>query len=189
MGLLREGTVNVYPEEGAFLTYVQSGDFPWFFTRATLNYLVMCHSLMLRYEGNLDESGNLKESETHRRGVDNSPHLPAAESLFLRICAENNIVVRTVFRAAFNRTFYESDAHSDVHVDHLFPHKVFILYIHSRDGGDTLLCDKDGNVQHEIKAEDGKFVVFDGDWHCNSFCKPRSTRVVLVITFDGDVNG
>lgn len=188
MGLLKEGTVQLYPEEGGFLTYVQMSEFPWFFSRTTLNYVGMMHTLMHRYEDNLDANGYLKEGEKARRGIENSPHLPAAESLFLRICAENSITVRTVYRAAFNRTFHEPDAHSDVHIDHTFPHKVFILYIDARSGGDTLLCDKEGNVKETIKAEDGKFVIFDGDWHANSFCKPHSTRIVFVVTFDGDVN-
>lgn len=188
MPVLKEGMVEVYPDEGAFLTYVQTADFPWFFMRTTLNYVAMCHTLMHRYEENITPEGKLKEGETPRRGIDNSPHLPAAEALFLRICAENNVVVRKVFRAAFNRTFHEPDAHSDIHVDHHFPHKVFILYVYARDGGDTILCDSEGNVHQTIKAQEGKFAIFDGSWHANTFCKPHGSRVVLIITFDGDVN-
>ena len=188
MPILKEGMVQVYPEEGAFLTYVQMSDFPWFFFYATRNFTAMVHTLMHRYEGNVDENGFLLPGEKPRRGVGNSDHLPTAEQLFLRICGDNNIIVRTVYRAAFNRTFHEPATHSDIHRDHMFPHKVFILYIYARDGGDTLLFDDNLNLEQVIHAEEGKFVVFEGGHHANSFCKPQGSRVVLVVTFDGDVN-
>lgn len=188
MPVLKEGMVTVYPDEGSFLTYVQRDEFPWFFFKVTENYVGMVHTLMHRDDSNTAEDGFLLPGKEPLRGRENSPHLPAAEQLFLRICGDNNITVRKIMRAAFNRTFHEPDDHSDIHKDHRFPHKVFILYIQSLDGGDTLLFDDDGNLTETIRAQDGKFVVFDGDNHAMRFCRPHGTRLVLVITFDGDVN-
>lgn len=190
MPVLREGRVKLYPEEGAFLTYVQMAEFPWFFNQITEHHVGMVHALMHRPEdkGIVDEKGYLLPGKTPCRGIENSPHLPAAEQLFLRICGDNNITVRTVYRAAFNRTFHEPDAYCTIHRDHMFPHKVFILYIYARDGGDTLLFDSNLNLTDRIKAEEGKFVVFGPDNHAMEFCKPRSSRLIFIVTFDGDVN-
>lgn len=188
MPVLSRGRVQLYSGEDSYLGYIISPDFPWFYTAVTGNYGGMVHTLMHRNETCLDADGFLLPGHTPQRGIDNSPHLPAAEQLFLRICGDNNITVRTIYRAAFNRTFHEPAEHSEIHWDHRFPHKVFILYIYMQDGGDTLLFDSDYKLAETITAEGGEYVVFDGDLHAISFCKPHGTRVVMVVTFDGDVN-
>lgn len=188
MHVLREGKIELYDGESSFLGYIMSGDFAWFYTMSTANYGGMIHTLMHRNEAGLDANGFLLPGQQPQRGIENSAHLPAAEQLFFRICGDNNVTVRTIYRASFNRTFHEPHAHSEIHYDHKFPHKIFILYLHAQDGGDTLLFDDDGNLTETITSENLKYVIFDGCAHALSYCKPQGTRVVLAITFDGDVN-
>ena len=188
MKVLKEGKIELYSGESSFLGYIMSGDFAWYYTMSTANYGGMIHTLMHRDDSVLDSSGVLLPGKAPQRGIQNSDHYPAAEQLFLRICGDNNVTVRAVYRASFNRTFHEPHEHSEVHYDHRFPHKVFILYLHAQDGGDTLLFDDDGNHIETIKSDNLKYVIFEGCAHAISYCKPQGTRVVLAITFDGDVN-
>lgn len=176
MTILHEGYVSVDQEESSFLQYVKSPDFPWFFYYVTPNNVGMVHTFMKR------------SSDTPDRGIENSQYFPIVEKLFLRTCKDNNIPVKTILRMAFNLTFHEPQKYADIHTDHDFPHKSFIFYIYADHGGDTFLFDTQGNLKETIRAETGKFVVFDGDPHAQGFCAPQGIRMVMVVTFDGGEN-
>lgn len=127
----------------------------------------------------------------------NSYITPYILNIFKRFTDEHNIKVDKITRAALNLTFYHGKYEScDPHVDHDFPHKVFMLYLNDT-SGDTLVFDKVYNgkkavldvtnklsVLKRIKPELGKAVCWDGNYyHASSFCKPMQRRVVAVITF------
>lgn len=171
---MREGKVELYDDEKSFIGYVKSNDFPWFHVKATDNFTSMSHLLMMR-------------PEEPTRGAQNSPHLPAAEQLFLRICGDNGVIIRTIYRIAFNLTFADPSPHGDIHLDHLFPHKNFLLYLNKFDAGDTYIFNDKAEIIETIKAEENKFVFFDGDLHAQGFCRPQQHRILMVVTFDGDV--
>lgn len=184
--ILREGDAGILYDERSFLDFVLLGDFPWFYVKATDNFFLVTHMLMLRPEEFQSPEDGIY---LPKRGEINSSHYRAAEELFLRICGDNNISVRTIYRMAFNTTFADPSKHGDLHVDHDFPHKNFLLYLNGFDDGNTLLFDESGKHVQTIYAAKDKFAFFDGNLHAQQFCKPQQRRVVFVVTFDGDVNG
>ena len=174
--ILLEGNANIGSGERSFINFLKCDDFPWYYLKATDNFYQMMHIMM-------------SPSTEPQRGEINSPHARAAEDLFLRICGDYGVLVRTVYRIGVNLTFADPSPHGDIHIDHMFPHKNFILYLNKFDKGNTLLFDKDCNLQQTIYAAEDKFAIFDGDFHAQEFCAPQQSRGVLVVTFDGDVNG
>lgn len=175
MPVLMEGNANFSEEEERFIHFVASEQFPWHLTMATKNFPCLVHTL-------------LRRTEEKEQGEPWSAHYPAAKYVFDRICKDNGIVVRDIYRMAFNLTFADPSLHGDPHNDHAgWPHKIMIIYLNKFDEGDTWLFDEKGNVEARIKGEINKFVVFEGGMHANGFCKPQQARVVFVATFDGDV--
>lgn len=176
MAILFEGNATFNQDEQEFLNFVSSPNFPWYAGMATKNFPCLTHNMMLRTD---------EQSE----GQTWSPHCDAAKRMFLRICEESGIVVRTIYRLAFNLTFADPSKHGDPHNDHAdFPHKVMLVYLTKFDGGETYLFDETGTeIVETIKPAMDKVVVFDGGMHAQGFCRPQQFRMVMVATFDGDV--
>lgn len=176
MPVLFTGDANFSEAEDGFLNFVCSDQFPWYVSKATANFPCLSHTFVRR-------------TDKHESGEVWSNHWPAMEIIFRRICKDNNITVRDIYRSAANLTFSDPSKHGDPHNDHPdFPHKIMLIYINNFDDGGTWLFDENGEVEATIPAERDKFVVFEGGQHANGFCKPQQTRIVLVTTFDGDVN-
>lgn len=175
MPVLLQGNANFNDVEEEFLTVVGSSNFPWYVGKATQNFPALTHDLM-------------KRSDEKTPGIPNSPFYPEAMSMFRRICRDNNIKIETVYRMAFNLTFADPSKHGDPHIDHPnFPHKHLLIYLNKFDNGKTFLLDQNGtDIVEEIEARKDKFVIFDGGWHAQGFCKPQQMRMVFVATFDGD---
>lgn len=176
MGILLEGKCRFLDQENDFLKLVSSSNFPWYAGMATKNFPVLTHDLMRR-------------TEEKSAGIPNSPFYPEAMMILKRLCQDNNVTLRTVYRMAFNLTFADPSKHGDPHIDHPdFPHKHILIYLNKFDAGETYLMDQTGSdVVEAIKPELDKFVIFDGGWHAQGFCKPQQMRLVFVATFDGDV--
>ena len=121
-------------------------------------------------------------TKTARMGIVNSPHYITCEQIFKNFCRENNIKVKTIFRASLNLTFHAEKLHSAIHVDHNFEHKNFIMYL-SDSFGDTFIFDEKYNLVTSVKPELYKGIVFDGLPHAQGFCKAGDMRQVLVFTF------
>lgn len=174
--ILREGMANFTPQEEEFIDLILGATFPWFNQMATLNFPALSHIFLSRIE----ETGEPKV---------NSPLFPIARSILERICIENNIKIRQVYRMAANLTFADPSKHGDPHRDHEdFPHKVMLIYLNTFSAGETYLVDADYNVIDKVIPSEGKFAVFDGGvLHAQGFCKPQERRIVLVATFDGDI--
>lgn len=176
MAILLEGDANFNQDEQEFLSFVSSPEFPWYAGMATKNFPCLTHNMMLRTD---DDS----------EGQPWSPHCDVAKRLFLRICEDNKISVRTIYRLAFNLTFADPSKHGDPHNDHAdFPHKVMLVYLTKFDGGETFLFDETGTtVVEKITPKVDKFAVFEGGIHAQGFCRPQQFRMVMVATFDGDI--
>lgn len=176
MSVLLEAKCVFTDHETDFLRIVCSNNFPWYAGMATQNFPVLTHDLM-------------KRTEEKTAGIPNSPFYPDAMQMLRRICRDNNVNLRTVYRMAFNLTFADPSKHGDPHIDHPdFPHKHILIYLNKFEAGETFLMDETGTkVVEAIKPEMDKFVIFDGGWHAQGFCKPQQMRMVFVATFDGDV--
>ncbi len=176
MAILLEGNCNFTAEEKDFLAYCSSREFPWYHGNSTENFTCLTHYL-------------LHATTEPTRGYQRSFYAPHAEMLFMRICKDNGIDVRTIYRMSFNLTFSDPSKYGDPHQDHPnFPHKVMLIYLNEFDDGVTFLFDEKGeNIVDKIIPAKDKFAVFGGGIHAQGFCRPQQHRLVLVATFDGDV--
>ena len=126
----------------------------------------------------------MNRCDEEKQGIPNSNYYKIFENIFLRFCERSGIPVNTIYRAAVNFTTYSSHSHTPIHVDHDFPHKVFIGYLNNVDGGETLIFNERNEVEYEIKPEKFKGLIFDSQPHAIKFCGDQQVRVVLVFTFN-----
>jgi hypothetical protein len=164
-------------EHCKFLEYVLEAEFPWFFHKdldASGNIMhLFVHNLMLR-------NPRLEPVE----GIVNSPFYDICLEIFENFCNAHKIQVNTIFRAALNSTFYNTNGQSRIHTDHNFEHKNFILYINEFRNGQTCIFDEQGTLQKKVEPRLYKAVAFSGDPHAHNYCAPNERRVILVITFN-----
>ena len=154
----------------------RNSSFPFYLSRSTDNYKNFVHILMKRKDSPpLDQSG-----------IVSSSYYKMFFDIFNNFCASNNIRVSKVLRAAINYSIYFRDWVSEPHVDHIFPHHNFILYLTNCRGGETLIYDEGGNVIQSIPPQKYKAVVFSGDYHNIAEFYPGDDRFVVVFTFIKD---
>lgn len=155
------------------LNAVESVNFPYFFQLTTSeNFMQFAHTLMNRNK--FDESSG---------GEINSDFFDFFAKIFLNICKKHDINVNNILRGAINCTFNHHKHMCDIHVDHQFQHKVFILYLNEFSCGSTLIFDTNLQLLFTSKPEKGKYIIFNGLPHSHGFCGPGENRKVLVFTF------
>ena len=159
-----------------FFQHVLSSKFPWFYEKEKNHdestFWLFVHALMHRNE-------EFKPVE----GTINSPYYDICIDIFKNFCAEHNIEVDTVFRAALNSTLHSPYSRTRIHTDHKFEHNNFILYINEFTQGQTYIFDNDHNLVKQIEPALHKAVIFSGEPHAHNFCSPNERRIILVITF------
>jgi len=160
-----------------FLHNVIDFNFPWFFQREKnldeSAFYFLVHTLMHRNPDKLPITGSI-----------NSPFYDTCIDIFKNFCAEHNVEVNTIFRAAFNSTLHSPYRRTRIHTDHDFEHKNFILYVNEFTQGQTCIFDKDHNLVKQVEPELHKAVIFSGEPHAHNFCSLNERRIILVITFN-----
>lgn len=114
-----------------------------------------------------------------------SVHTPFFIEILNFFCNKNNIKINKIFRASINLTTFIDDCvfKPEIHVDHDFDHKQFIMYLNDSDG-DTLIFDKEGkNLIKSISPEKYKAICFDSYPHCG-LSPSKKFRLIVVITFN-----
>jgi hypothetical protein len=104
--------------------------------------------------------------------------------LFENICIKNNIKFQKIYRAALNVWTFDEEKIGPLHVDHKFPHKIFLMYLNNFSDGSTYIENNETKKITEIKAEKFKVVVFNGESHAVGSCKNRERRAVLIVSFN-----
>jgi hypothetical protein len=163
-------------EELNFFKYITSNNFPWYYNEteieeAAVKYPFFSHVIVNRPVGDVPVMGAV-----------NSEFFPLLLNIFNKFCYENNIKYKNICRMALNFNFHQNDRHTNIHVDHNFDHKNFIMYL-SECSGDTIIFDDQDQIIASVKPKLYKGIVFDGLKHAAGFCKPNEHRIVLVITF------
>ncbi len=171
--VILEKTFNPTEEEKEVINYLLGDRMPLYYSITTSdNFHFHGHSFLIRNPIDGEE------------GIINSDHgTEKVLSLFKRICLENNIKLKKVYRAALNTSTHYPDLHGDIHKDHIFDHYVFLMYLNDFDFGYTYIFDENKNLKYTIYPEKFKFVIFDGSPHAQGFCRIGQRRVVLAITF------
>ncbi len=165
--------IDLTEEEKEYLDFVNSSEFPFFLQFGTENHLTFTHTMMRRNSLGLPVSGKI-----------NSSQYKFCIPIFERFCKETDIIVNNILRAAINVVGYEPFKNGDIHEDHNFPHKVFLMYLNEFDDGYTYLFDHDHNLKYAVVPKKNRAVVFDSVPHANGFCKPKQKRIVFVVTFN-----
>jgi len=157
-----------------FIELVESSNFPWFYQKSTSDkYKAYSHTLMNRDVNSMPIPGMI-----------NSHHFDICKSIFDDFCAENNIVYSHVLRGAINASSHFSDAHGDIHTDHNFPHKNFIVYLNEFDRGGTYFYEDNGiNLIKVSQPKKFKGIVWDGGKHAAGWCAVNQIKIVLIMTF------
>ncbi len=169
-----EYQLNLTPDELLLVERVHGPDFSWYYQEATRNYKFFGHVLLTRSKDAYDQTA----------GKVNSQYFAPALEVFNRFCKETGTAYTKVLRGCFNLTTYFAESHSDIHLDHPFPHKVFLLYLNDCTGGETCFFDSQGSLIHTIAPAKFKGIVFDGMLpHAIKSCAPSERRIVLVFTF------
>lgn len=169
-----ENHLSLTQEQENFVEFIKSNSFPWFYQRATDNYKFFGHAFMKRnYDPSYIGQGDI-----------NSDYYNLAKSIFDKFCTDNNVLYKTILRSSANCALPFAEEYSDIHVDHEFDHKVFLLYLNDVANGETCLFDNDKNLIKTIKPEKYKGVIFDGKInHAIRSCAINQIRLVLVFTF------
>ena len=66
------------------------------------------------------------------------------------MCAKHGIEHRVIYRACLNVTTFDTDKMGELHDDHRFPHKVFIMYLNDFSNGALYIQDRDTKKLIEI---------------------------------------
>jgi hypothetical protein len=99
---------------------------------------------------------------------------------------KHNLKLNRILRAVINVTASIKDGISYIHLDHIFPHSQFILYIGEDVTGDILLYEDDEKTLiKKIKPSNFKIVCFGDGMVPHQFYYPEiGYRIAVVITFD-----
>ena len=160
-------------EQKKFTEHLLSNIFPLYCSASTEGYEVFGHSFLDRNKNNKDVEGEV-----------NSPYWESVYNLFKEICAKYEIAHKIIYRSCLNVTTYNKNKMGDLHIDHTFPHKNFIIYLNDFSDGSTYVQDEETKEIIEVKAEKFKVVIFGGHMHAQGFCGNGQRRVVLVVTFN-----
>jgi hypothetical protein len=175
--LFVQGQCTLTESQLDFFQHVLSSDFPWFYKKEKNHdestFWFFVHALM-----HPDEEFN------PIAGTINSPFYDICIDIFKSFCAEHNIEVNTIFRAALNSTLHSPYGRTRIHKDHRFEHKNFLLYVNEFTDGQTLIFDEHDNVVQQSEPQLHKAIVFSGEPHAHNFCSVNQRRIVLVVTFD-----
>jgi len=195
----------IYYNEPNFLTELElekidneilSNNFPWYYQEYSTSdkFPFYSHVIVPRCE----------EDEIN-------PVNSAAYDFFISIVdrfrEKHNIEKTPLLRACLNSSSSdprsENYPHTDIHVDHHFSHKTFLIYLNDNfEDGSTILFDRyycddlktnynldnydknEFNILTKIIPEKGKAVCFDGKiFHATEWTKNNKRRVIFIATF------
>ena len=163
----------VSKEQEEFIQLLLSNTFPLYYQSTVGNYHAFIHVFLHR-----------NKNDDNIFGDANSSHWENIYTLFKEICAKHGIEHKIIYRCALNVTTFNRNKMGDLHTDHTFPHKNFILYLNDFSDGSTYIQDEETKEIIEVKAEKFKVAIFGGEMHAQGFCGNGETRAVLVVTFN-----
>jgi hypothetical protein len=121
-----------------------------------------------------------------------------ALSALLTFCNKHDILVYGITRCKINVTFPDSESNVEdtqaPHVDHSWPHYVFLYYVNEADG-DTILYNEEYSKDdvhltemERVSPKAGRAILFDGLNYHSPLAPTKGYRVVINLTFVGGPN-
>ena len=183
MDKIKEGYINKKDLEYINRFVVTNNMFPWYVLPRPVSekYPCMSHVLLPRYDYE-NNTGFKINSDMYE------PMLNIVED----ICNKHKIKIKRILRAQFNLTWKFTGTYSSPHFDHSFPHKNIIIYLNKFTKGSTYLFKetykdkKAKTVIKEMKADEGKYVIFPGEnYHAAGFPgKEGELRMICIFTLE-----
>tara|TARA_Y100001972_G_C7490628_1_gene248848 strand:- start:78 stop:629 length:552 start_codon:yes stop_codon:yes gene_type:complete len=113
----------------------------------------------------------------------NSDIYPFTVKLFDQLSKKCKFKYKKIFRISFNLTFNNGNEKSETHLDHHFPHKQLIVYLHVDDlDSDTCIYNKNKTKITKVKPMPYKVVIWNGLYHYHMVPK-KGRRLILIYTF------
>jgi hypothetical protein len=103
--------------------------------------------------------------------------------IFHRFTVENNIKYTNIFRAALNLTWHTGNLHTAPHVDHIWPHKNFIMYLTDCEDSETIIWSSNFLESYYIPCIKYTAVTFNQQWHAHRYPPLKTRRMALVVTY------
>ena len=172
--MIEEYKVNLTKYQEEFIEWVVNGvDFPLYSVFSDNITPIFNHTL------------RNKAIDNQSWGIANSEYVDTFDSLFKDFCKENNIMWTRILRSAINFTTHQpKDSEYDIHRDHEFRYRNFIMYLNEWTGGGTQFFDDERRLIKTIHPQKYKAIVSDNELHAQGYCDPHQRRVVLVVTFN-----
>jgi|TARA_R100000455_G_C6251234_1_gene107886 hypothetical protein len=157
---------------------IYNNNFPMFLQHNAVagdNNYFFCHTVIHRYE---------------QRGEEEPEHNsflgPFFSDLLKNFCKKHKIKYDKILRCAINTTFKNKLTHSNIHTDHLIPHKQLIIYLNDVEDKDskTVILDKNKKTKLKvIQPELFKIICFEDRPHYMYFPK-YGIRMIAILTFN-----
>tara|TARA_R100001509_G_C4848639_1_gene209253 strand:- start:162 stop:692 length:531 start_codon:yes stop_codon:yes gene_type:complete len=123
------------------------------------------------------------EGETGQRY--NSDYFNFFTSCFMMFCSKHDIKVNEILRSAVNCCYNNGYVGTDIHSDHEFEHKQFLLYLNDPEDKETptiVYNKEETEILKKIYPKKYKGACFDGLPHTFNYPK-KGLRWVAVFTF------
>tara|TARA_R100001082_G_scaffold103496_1_gene74230 strand:- start:4268 stop:4810 length:543 start_codon:yes stop_codon:yes gene_type:complete len=157
---------------------ISSVNFPFYLNHTSVDHLkdyfpFFSHKILHRPEDLLGERKRI-----------NSPYYDYFTNLFKNISKRCKFKYKKLLRICVNFTFNSGEEKCPIHVDHVYPHKQLLIYIHNDDlNSFTFIYNKDGKkLIKKIKPSVNKGVLWNGSPHYHITPK-KGYRIVLIYTF------
>ena len=170
-----EGKISKESIDAVKKNIIENDHFPWYWLDkpVTKKHPGMHHTLIPRYNYDTNEGYRI-----------NSPYHDLFNKIFSDFCKTKKIKIKRILRSQLNLTWSFKAEYSEPHIDHEFKHSICIIYLNPFSKGSTYLF-KENKMVKEIKAEEGKIVVFPGIKHATGFCKEENERrIICIISFE-----
>jgi hypothetical protein len=190
--IIFEKIIELKPQEQEFFDGIVYGDFikdPYIyeykkeFAEHPVHYQLTYNFMINKPYGDPTSSADCPEE-----GKVISAEWPKLEAIFRRICYENGITVKRIYRAAVNLTGYDTGRPNTLyampHRDHKFDHKIFLMYLNEFTHGYTFLFDSEKRITEFVAPAKNKAVIINNVLHARGFTSPGEKKFLIVITFE-----
>lgn len=188
-----QADVSLTLEEQNFIdNHVLGNEFPWFRVpyqteiklnsipnKKVINSPFFANILVQRSEKDQWDS-NVVPTEP---GIINSSYYDFFYRIFDKWMREQSLDYTMIFRGCVNCVQSKDyEVYANPHVDHFYPHNVWIMYLNSTDGP-TVLFDDDFNIVKEIPCEKNTAVSFSSQLHAYKFPIKEDQRFIVLFTY------
>ena len=181
--MLKEYPNILKKEEKEFIknNFLQNDAFSWYLNHIDVDKDYEFNNIKKNYWPFFSHSILIRPKTLNDESIINSNYYNYFSELFDKLSKRCNFTYNRILRLNLNFSFYNGIKRSNIHVDHPFPHKQILVYLHV-DDLKSYTCIKINKKFKKIKPTPNKAVVFDSYDHYQ-ITPTKGMRIVLVGTF------